>query len=688
MSESEKAQNLERWRGTKSKHLDDLLQQVFQHDAFRPHQREVCAHIAAGKNALVVMPTGSGKSLCYQLPGLALGGCTLVLSPLIALMEDQVAALVKMGLRAGRIHSGRQREQLRATSRQYLDGDLDFLFIAPERLKVPGFARMLGKRQPGLVCVDEAHCISQWGHDFRPDYRMIGERLLNEVQAPIVALTATATPLVQQDIIEQLSQNNLRSFVYGFRRHNIAIEIVEMLPSQRFDAIQEILQNSAQRPAIVYTPTRKDCEQLAAQLALHMPAAPYHAGLRAKQRDQVQQKFIAGELEVIVAAIAFGMGIDKANVRSVIHSALPASVEGYYQEIGRAGRDGEPSRAIMFYGYSDRRTHDFFFSRDYPESQDLQRLYALLNNKPQAQDELRQTLGMDFEHFGKVLQKLWLHGGLELDDDENLIRAADKWRQPYQKQREHKQAQLNDMLDYAQSHRCRMVQLVKHFGDQEDSGDNCDICDHCAPDQALLSDSQLANDQQQEHMQRILALLADNGSLGLGRLHSALQQSLDRRDVDNLLDSLQREGLISIDDASFVKDGKRINYRRVELTRAGMRSQTQRTSLLNIVVRRDKIARTKVRRRKKAQKSSPENFQPPAAELVKDLQSWRKSRAAQLKIPSFFLLSNKTIKSIASARPVDEDALFAISGLGEKKIGSFGREILQIVADYTQKQSE
>ena len=319
----------------------------------------------------------------------------------------------------------------------------------------------------------------------------------------------------------------------------------------------------------------------------------------------------------------------------------------------------------------------------------MQRLYALLlNDKPRQQDEIRETLGMDFEHFGKVLQKLWVHGGLELDDDENITRGTKNWRKPYLKQREHKQAQLSNMLDYAQSQRCRMLQLVRHFGDQEDSGENCHICDHCAPDQALLSDAQQASSQQQTQMQQILILLADTGSLGLGRLHKSLQGHMDRRDVDNLLASLQREGLIEIEDASFVKDGERINYRRVELCSAGLRALNNHNGLHNIVVRHDKTPRKAVRRRKKTQKKRIENYRPPMPELVTALQAWRKKRAAQLKTPSFFLLSNKTIKNIASAQPTDEDALYAISGLGEKKITTFGREILQLVADYLQGRGE
>ena len=684
--------------------LERLLHEVFGHQSFRPHQREVCTHIAAGHSALVVMPTGAGKSLCYQLPGLALGrerggGCTLVLSPLIALMEDQVAALKNLGLRAERIHSGRPREALRAASRLYLDDDLDFLFIAPERLGVPGFARMLGKRQPSLVCVDEAHCISQWGHDFRPDYRMIGERLLREVQAPLVALTATATPTVQDDIITQLSHPitdadpvthnsaddlDLRRFVYGFRRHNLAIEVTELLPSARFAAIAQVLKDPAQRPAIVYTPSRKDSETLAAQLAQHFSCAPYHAGLRADRRDQVQQQFLSGEVQVIVATIAFGMGIDKANVRSVIHSALPASVEGYYQEIGRAGRDGLPARAMLFFGYSDRRTHDFFLARDYPEVDVLQKFARALSDVPQAQEDLRQRLKLDEDVFAKAMEKLWIHGGLRFDDNEGLLVGPSPWRAAYQAQRRHKQKQLEDILRFAQSSGCRMRHLVKHFGDQEDSGAACGLCDYCAPEASLCSQSTEASPKQREHLAAILRLIDADGPLGMGRLHNTLSAQLSRPDIDTLLGALEREGLIDVDDAQFVKDGETIRYRRVEITDRGRASVRQGASTLFSTLRlRRNAPQPRSSSRKRRRKQARVELPPPSPILLDALQAWRSQTAKRLGTPAFFVLSNKTLKLIASARPQDEDALFALAGLGEKKVGQFGRELLALVSKHS-----
>src|SRR6185295_19196746 len=229
--------------------LPELLHSVFGFEDFRPHQRAVCDAVVQGQDVLLVMPTGAGKSLCYQLPGLARGGTTLVISPLLALIEDQVEKLKKLGLRAERIHSGRAREDSRAVCGRYVAGELDFLFIAPERLAVPGFSEFLARRPAGLMAIDETHCVSQWGHDFRPDYRLLGERLGALRPAPVIAMTATATPRVQEDIVQQLRLNGEKRFIQGFRRTNIGIRILEMNPSQRPEAVMKLLSETGACPA-------------------------------------------------------------------------------------------------------------------------------------------------------------------------------------------------------------------------------------------------------------------------------------------------------------------------------------------------------------------------------------------------------------------------------------------------------
>ena len=295
--------------------LYGLLKSVFGFAAFRANQEEVCRAASAGRDLLLVMPTGAGKSLCYQLPAIARGGTALVISPLISLMEDQAAKLTAIGLRVGRIHSGLDRGAARQVCADYLRGNLQFLFIAPERLRVPGFPEMLAKQKLALIAIDEAHCISQWGHDFRPDYRMLGHSLPqlrgSENPPPVIALTATATPRVQADILAQLGMIDPLKFIHGFRRGNLAIEVVEVSVPARAGVICRLLTDPARRPAIVYATSRKQSESLAAELSSTLPAAAYHAGLDAETRDRVQRAFQAGELEAVVATIAFGMGIER-----------------------------------------------------------------------------------------------------------------------------------------------------------------------------------------------------------------------------------------------------------------------------------------------------------------------------------------------------------------------------------------
>jgi DNA topoisomerase-3 len=465
---------------------DALLKERFGFESFRPHQREVVQQLVAGRDVLLVMPTGAGKSLCYQLPGIARGGTTLVVSPLIALMEDQAQKLLAQGFQAERIHSGLGRESAREACRRYLRGELDFLFIAPERLRVPGFPELLEKRPPSLIAVDEAHCISHWGHDFRPDYRMLAERLPRRTPVPLVALTATATPEVQRDIAEQLGMREPVRSIHGFRRDNLGVQVVDALPSTREALARALLAQPGRLPAIVYAPTRGRADEIARGLSGRFRALAYHAGMDGSARERVQSEFVSGKAEVIVATIAFGMGIDKADVRTVLHMSSPATLEGYYQEIGRAGRDGRPSLALMLCSAGDRRMHDFFFERDYPPTSELARVHEALGETPIFKGSLARKLKLEDEVLDRILDKLWSHGAAQIDHEDRVSRGSDAFRLNYPHQRASRAALLSAMSRYLQASRCRMVTLVQHFGDSED-GEPCGHCDRCRPDQLALS---------------------------------------------------------------------------------------------------------------------------------------------------------------------------------------------------------
>ena len=330
-----------------------LLNTVFGHPAFRGAQEEIVAHVTGGGDALVLMPTGGGKSLCYQLPALLREGTGLVVSPLIALMQDQVAALRQLGVRAAFLNSSLDAAQARAVQRAFLQGELDLLYVAPERLLMPHMLEQLDQTQLALFAIDEAHCVSQWGHDFRPEYLQLSVLHERFPDVPRIALTATADPQTRDEIVRRLALQDARVFVSSFDRPNIRYTIVDK-DQPREQLLRFIREEHAGEAGIVYCLSRKKVDETAAWLEDEgLRALPYHAGMDATSRAANQERFQRDDGVIIVATIAFGMGIDKPDVRFVAHLDLPKSVEGYYQETGRAGRDGEPADAWMTYGLGD-----------------------------------------------------------------------------------------------------------------------------------------------------------------------------------------------------------------------------------------------------------------------------------------------------------------------------------------------
>ena len=680
--------------------LSALLSAVFGFAGFRAGQERVCRAAVAGHDLLLVMPTGAGKSLCFQLPALARGGTALVISPLIALMVDQAAKLAALNLKVARIHSGLDRAVARQACADYLKGDLQFLFIAPERLRVPGFVEMLAKRQLALIAIDEAHCISQWGHDFRPDYRTLGEHLprlrgTGDAIAPVIALTATATPTVQADIVTQLGLVTPKQFIHGFRRGNLAIEVVEVSMPERPGVIRGLLADPHRRPAIVYATSRKQAERLAEDLALcsQIAAAAYHAGLEPERRETVQRAFQTGELEVVVATIAFGMGIDKANIRTVIHAGLPGTLEGYYQEIGRAGRDGHESRTYLMHSYADQRTHGFFLNRDYPPTASLLQIFTALGEEPHTIDELRERTRMEAEEFDKALEKLEIHGGARIDFGGSVTVGSAQWKKSYGVQVQHRAEQFEHVLRFTTAQQCRMSMLVGHFGDIEDAARPCGKCDVCSPATAVLKQFRRPTALELAMAAGIVDQLRPVNYKAAGTLQRALdpREQMNRGEFDGLLDAMVRTGLIALEDAVYEKDGEVRRYRKVMLTKAGLELRAlERAELLvndGVVAEFRKSSTDTVRTKKPAaggrsakspQNSAEATLTAADEELAERLRAWRTGEAKRLGVPAYVVMHNQALAAIAQTRPATPRQLLSVKGMGDAKVEKFGEAILKI----------
>jgi ATP-dependent DNA helicase RecQ len=478
--------------------LDSLLRTHFSFEHFRPGQEKAISYLLNGEHTLVVMPTGSGKSLIYQLVALEKPGLTLVISPLIALMKDQVDGLDRRRISATFINSAISTTEQNLRLQKLAAGKYRIVYLAPERLRSVPFLKAVHRQSIRLLAVDEAHCLSEWGHDFRPDYLHIADTRTYLGSPLTVALTATATPRVQDDIIRLLGlPDQTARVVTGFNRSNLALQVLyTSQPQEKLHALRELLADVKQGSVIIYTGTRRDAEDIAefAREVAHIHAEHYHAGLDINERNRIQDAFITGKLSVVVATNAFGMGIDRPDVRLVIHYNLPGSVEAYYQEAGRAGRDGLPARAVLFYAADDRALQEWFIENSKTTPEDLSKVYNSIKIPKGCQawmtcQELSRRSGIPEVKVRVALAELERAGALEHLGDEGvrMLLQCGPWDMPaivaaIQRGKHHlahRKQQLDKMVMYAESNACRRSILMTHFGDSGHAEAPL-CCDNCA----------------------------------------------------------------------------------------------------------------------------------------------------------------------------------------------------------------
>ncbi|MGS2586887.1 DNA helicase RecQ [Streptomyces hebeiensis] len=594
------------------------LRRVFGYDSFRGGQREIIDHVVAGGDALVLMPTGGGKSLCYQIPALVRKGVGVVVSPLIALMQDQVDALRALGVRAGFLNSTQDLDERRLVEAEFLSGELDLLYLAPERLRVESTARLLERGTISLFAIDEAHCVAQWGHDFRPDYLALSSLHERWPDVPRIALTATATQATHTEIATRLSLQNARHFVASFDRPNIQYRIAPKNDPKK-QLLQLLRTEHAGDAGIVYCLSRASVEKTAEFLVRNGVAAlPYHAGLDAATRAEHQARFLREEGLVMVATIAFGMGIDKPDVRFVAHLDLPKSVEGYYQETGRAGRDGLPSTAWLAYGL---------------------------------QDVVQQRKMIDTSE----------------GDEAHRRRLG---------------AHVDAMLALCETVECRRVQLLAYFGEKSGPCGNCDTCltpaeswDGTVPAQKLLSTVvRLKRERNQKFgAGQITDILLGRKTAKVIQFdHDALSVfgiGTDLREAEwrSVARQLLAQGLIAVEG----------DYGTLVLTEDSGEVLGGRRQ---VMLRREPEKPARAPRTEKAAKgrsAAPVDLPAEAVPVFESLRAWRAATAKEQGVPAYVIFHDATLREIATTAPTTLAELGTVTGVGENKLAKYGEQILQ-----------
>ncbi len=656
--------------------LLEVLRARFGLAEFRPGQLAAAEALLEGRDLVAVMPTGAGKSLCFQLPALLLQGTTVVVSPLIALMKDQVDALRARGIAAAALHSGLQFQERAAAEAALASGQLSLLYVAPERLGNASFRASLSRARVARLVVDEAHCISQWGHDFRPDYRRLAA-FRAELGVPAAAFTATATPDVRKDIVTQLGLDSALELVTGFERPNLTLSVETCRGKDDKGAALERLLRELGPPGIVYAATRKSVDLWADALsAMGVRTGRYHAGLSDEERSRVQDDFLGGRIDVIAATNAFGMGVDKANIRFVAHAELPGSVEAYYQEAGRAGRDGLPSRCVLLFSPADVRTQEFFLEGANPTAATFRQVWAQLGSGISEDDVERASMAE--ATAARVLRRAAESEGIPAGVGPPPVDLAVRDLKA-RRDRE----RLDTMIRYAFSRGCRTRFIYDYFagGARGGAAPRCGVCDVCLGWRQGIARA-LGDDEVLEVRIALSAVGRLSGRYGVERIAQVLVGSTGKEIVSRGLDRIPTYGKLAGVKLDRVKSllGTLADAGLVE--RRGIEGGKPGAFVLALTAEGRAVALGRVRPELDLPLRSVPGLPAPAdPDLLDRLKSWRSEEARKRSVPAYVIFHDRTLTEVAAARPSDLDNLAKIKGIGPAKLAAYGEELLGLLLD-------